>query len=183
MDLLHEQRRHDLERASRPGSDRRLLSPTVLHIVTASDDATSRVWNATTGEEIACLLGHKGKVTSALFSPNGDRVVTTSDDRTARIWDVTTGTEITRIASSCLLPRLRPVLARYFLVAVKHSADSAPPPSTLPQIFLQMHPHMRVVEKRGSAPLDGRFKKTLFVAIGMRISATTQTAVIIPTNS
>jgi WD40 repeat protein len=36
--------------------------------------------------------GHRGAVTSAVFSQDGGRVVTASKDKTARIWDATTGT-------------------------------------------------------------------------------------------
>jgi WD40 repeat protein len=54
--------------------------------VTASWDGTARVWEATTGVQLAVLRGHEGVVVSAAFSPDGRYIVTTSDDGTARIY-------------------------------------------------------------------------------------------------
>ena len=56
-------------------------------IVTASDDRTARVWDATTGAELYRLAGHAGEVRSAFFSRDGTRIVTASRDKTARVWD------------------------------------------------------------------------------------------------
>ncbi len=70
------------------------FSPDGGHIVTGSYDATVRVWDAGTGEEVKILRGHEGYVWSAVFSPDGERIVTGSYDNTARIWDVGTGEEI-----------------------------------------------------------------------------------------
>jgi WD40 repeat protein len=47
-------------------------------------------WDAKTGETIAVLTGHDGKVRSAAFSPDGARVVT-AGDKTGRVWDAETG--------------------------------------------------------------------------------------------
>jgi hypothetical protein len=63
-------------------------------LVTASEDATARVWDAGTGREIAVLRGHEKRVKCAAFSPAGDRVVTASDDGTARVWDAADGREL-----------------------------------------------------------------------------------------
>ena len=64
------------------------FSPDGTRIVTASWDATARIWNAAAGKELAVLRGHDGGVLSAAFSPDGTRIVTASVDKTARIWDV-----------------------------------------------------------------------------------------------
>lgn len=57
-------------------------------IVTASEDGTAKVWNASTFEEIpnGTLTGHTGPVYSAQFSKDGQYIVTASDDGTAKIW-------------------------------------------------------------------------------------------------
>ena len=48
--------------------------------LTASDDGTARIWDASTGHEIARLAGHDGRVSSAVFNRDATRVVTASDD-------------------------------------------------------------------------------------------------------
>jgi hypothetical protein len=49
-------------------------------IVTASWDATARLWDAATGKPISePLTGHAGEVMSAVFSPDGKRIVTASE--------------------------------------------------------------------------------------------------------
>jgi WD40 repeat protein len=57
-------------------------------IVTASDDATARVWSAATGDPLAVLRGHEQAVYYAAFDPHGGRIVTASKDGTARLWDI-----------------------------------------------------------------------------------------------
>lgn len=61
-------------------------SPDGKRVVTASDDGTARVWDATTEEVLAELRGHQGSVWQAGFSPDGKRVVTASADGTAWVW-------------------------------------------------------------------------------------------------
>ncbi len=60
-------------------------------IVTASDDGTAKIWDATNGKLLFTLSGHTGAVNYAAFSPDGKRVATSSTDSTAKIWDATTG--------------------------------------------------------------------------------------------
>jgi WD40 repeat protein len=47
------------------------FSPDGARIVTASEDRTVRLWDATTGQEIIALRGHQEWVPSAAFSPDG----------------------------------------------------------------------------------------------------------------
>lgn len=62
------------------------FSPDGVHIVTASDDKTARVWRADGAAPPVVLAGHDRKLGSAAFDAAGARVVTASDDGTARIW-------------------------------------------------------------------------------------------------
>jgi WD40 repeat protein len=70
------------------------LSRDGRRVVTASDDATARVWDV--GTKVSLILaGHTEPVHFAMFSGNGRNVVTASNDGTARIWDTLTGKQIT----------------------------------------------------------------------------------------
>ena len=71
------------------------FSPDGTRVVTASDEATARVWDTKTGKALTEPLRHKGLVRSAQFSPDGTRVVTASGDTTARVWDAKTGKALT----------------------------------------------------------------------------------------
>jgi WD40 repeat protein/class 3 adenylate cyclase len=65
-------------------------------VVTASNDHTARVWDATTGEPRTDEpLRHGNPVFYASFSPDDLRVVTGSQDRTARVWETATGRPLT----------------------------------------------------------------------------------------
>ncbi len=70
-----------------------VYSPDGARVVTASDDKTARLWDAS-GKQIAVLQGHTATVWSAAFSPDGTRIVTASSDGTARLWDGATGNPI-----------------------------------------------------------------------------------------
>ena len=71
------------------------FTPNGERIVTASsNDKIARIWEVTTGKEVAVLCGHEYGVSSAAFSPDGSRIVTASYDLTARIWDAATAKQI-----------------------------------------------------------------------------------------
>ena len=67
-------------------------------IVTASKDSTAKIWDAESGMLIQTLIGHEGRINSAVFSPaspidpdGGKKIVTASNDSTAKIWETESG--------------------------------------------------------------------------------------------
>ena len=66
------------------------FSPDGTKVVTASNDHTARVWDATTGQQ-QLALPHDGEVYDASFSRDSRKIVTSSRDKNARIWDSRTG--------------------------------------------------------------------------------------------
>jgi WD40 repeat protein len=71
-----------------------VFSPDGTRVLTTSYDKTARLWDASTGQEIAILQDPWHYVNSAAFSPDGARIVTASIDSTARLWDAATGQEV-----------------------------------------------------------------------------------------
>ena len=69
--------------------------------MTASEDKTARVWDATSGAQILVLAGHTAPVLSAVFLPDGIHVATASEDKTARVWDVSSPKISDPIAVAC----------------------------------------------------------------------------------
>jgi RNA polymerase sigma factor (sigma-70 family) len=62
-------------------------------LINGTDDLDVTLADATTGQEIRRLVGHKGKIDRFAFSNNDRYLVSGSQDGTVRFWDVQTGTE------------------------------------------------------------------------------------------
>lgn len=62
-------------------------------IASGSGDGVIRIWETTTGVEIA-QMAHKDAVISLLFSPDGKLVISGSWDGTVRVWDIVAKEEI-----------------------------------------------------------------------------------------
>jgi WD40 repeat protein/serine/threonine protein kinase len=74
-----------------------VFSPDGQYVLTAANDATARLWDAQTGQEIHQFNGHTDLVSNAIFIPNGKRILTGSADQTVRLWDAETGQEVGRL--------------------------------------------------------------------------------------
>ena len=69
-----------------------------------------KLWDITTGKELATLKGHTDTVSSVAFDLYGKTLATGSGDRTVKLWDITTGKELatlkghTDVVSSVAFP-------------------------------------------------------------------------------
>ncbi len=68
--------------------------PDGTRLVSAAEDKTLRIWDATTGKSVTTLQGHTDDVNRCAWSPDGARIVSASDDNTLRIWDAKTGKSV-----------------------------------------------------------------------------------------
>ncbi|KAH9888061.1 hypothetical protein C8Q73DRAFT_794488 [Cubamyces lactineus] len=66
-------------------------SPNGQRIVSCSEDATIKLWDARTGARLHVLEGHTARVCCVVFSPSGKELLSSSDDLTVKLWDATTG--------------------------------------------------------------------------------------------
>lgn len=60
-------------------------SPDGKFIITASDDKTAKIWDASSLELIHTIDGHQDAVEAAIYSPNGKHIATASSDK-IKIW-------------------------------------------------------------------------------------------------
>jgi WD40 repeat protein len=68
------------------------FSPDGAHILSGSNDATIKLWDAATGALIRTFAGHSLTIYSVAFSPDGDQVLSGSADKTIKLWDAAAGT-------------------------------------------------------------------------------------------
>jgi len=67
------------------------FSPDGEYLATGGTDHTVRIWNASSGEQIATLRGHDKWVTKVEFSPDGTQIVTASWGGNVRSWKIFKG--------------------------------------------------------------------------------------------
>ncbi|WP_052754400.1 AAA-like domain-containing protein [Calothrix sp. 336/3] len=64
------------------------LSPDGKTLASGSEDKTVKLWNLTTGKEIASLTGHQSTLISVAFSPDGKTLASGSLDKTVKLWNL-----------------------------------------------------------------------------------------------
>jgi WD40 repeat protein/tetratricopeptide (TPR) repeat protein len=57
-------------------------------LASGGDDGIVKLWNATTGQHLAHLNAHNGRVCALAFSPDGSVLASGGADRIIRLWDV-----------------------------------------------------------------------------------------------
>ncbi len=60
-------------------------------IVSAGNDGTLKVWDASSGAVLRTLAGHTGPVLGCAFSPDGQWIVSASEDHSLKVWDADGG--------------------------------------------------------------------------------------------
>jgi len=60
-------------------------------VVSGGGDGTVRLWEVSSGRELATLRGHTGVVWSVALSADGQLVVSAGSDGTVRLWEASTG--------------------------------------------------------------------------------------------
>jgi len=72
--------------------------------ITAGDDEVIRLWDLTTGAEIARLPGHQGTVNALALTLDEQLLISASTDRTIRFWDLDQRQEVSRIDNAHATP-------------------------------------------------------------------------------
>jgi WD40 repeat protein len=68
-----------------------LVSADGKRLLTSGFDATLRLWNTETGQELRVLEGHSAPILGAALSPDATRALSACVDNSVWLWDVTTG--------------------------------------------------------------------------------------------
>ena len=71
-----------------------VFSPDGKSVLTASENSTACIWDATTGKQNASLYHPHGPVRWAAYSPDGSRIVTACQDSMSYVWDVASGNKL-----------------------------------------------------------------------------------------
>ena len=61
------------------------------YVATAGFDATWRLWNVETGDELLCQEGHSKEVYDVAFHPSGSLAASVGLDAVGRVWDLRNG--------------------------------------------------------------------------------------------
>jgi WD40 repeat protein len=74
-------------------ASRVVFDPSGERIASSSGEGVAKVWDVRTGDELATLEGHTGRVLDVAFSPDGASIATAGADGTVRLWDADGGSQ------------------------------------------------------------------------------------------
>ena len=58
------------------------------YLASGSRDKSIKIWDATTGQCLATLLGHDNWIRGIAWHPGGKYLLSASDDKSLRVWDI-----------------------------------------------------------------------------------------------
>lgn len=64
-----------------------VFSPNNKLIISAGNDSTIKIWDASTGDLVKTLRDHNDRRIVVIFSPDGNLMVSSCRDKTIKIWD------------------------------------------------------------------------------------------------
>ncbi len=67
------------------------FTPDGKRVVSAGKDATIRLWDTTTGEQLSTLQGHEGRIDGLAVSPDGSSIASAGSDAKVRLWNAKSG--------------------------------------------------------------------------------------------
>lgn len=77
-----------------------LFTPKGDQILSAGDDKTIRIWNATDGKEIKALANPEGTVTHLGIGADGTRIASAGSDKNVKVWTLADGKAVATVAVS-----------------------------------------------------------------------------------
>src|SRR5262249_46087957 len=70
------------------------FSPNGVHLASASEDGTVKVWEVQTGQEILSLKGHADRAWAVAFSPDGRLISAINVKGIWQTWEATSGQDL-----------------------------------------------------------------------------------------
>jgi len=71
-----------------------VCSPDGRHIVSGSEDGTTQIWDAKTGDVVGDHLDGLGRVTSVAYTPDGRHIISASNSWIILIWAASNGAAV-----------------------------------------------------------------------------------------